>query len=826
VYNSFAPRTGRYWRIQSRNAGVSGAPLYPSLRMELYRSDSDVFTGHDSTVGVYSGLQCATGNAPGVGNVRDSYACPDCYCGAIQFNAARGELFTLVAGRDEATSTPTQAPMSVVPVGFSSVCGDGVVDYPQAFGVANGRIANSQLTANLQNDAGPETARLNSNLNENTSGAGWHLDPSRSPGVGQHFIQTDFLVPMEVGAIATQGRRHNTWSDWVTSYRVEYRTTASGAWTAVTNPATGTTTFTGNYDKDSIVINRWTPVTARYWRVVPLTTNNWIGLRLEWFPEYEECDDGNATNGDGCSSTCGLERTPTACMIDSSVQGAESTNESLFYGRLAQDRGTPVSDNCPPGTYAAGFRATWVSPVVQRFGGFCAPLVASATGAPRTITRGTVAVSSSAVRGNTSAATGILTDYQCPAGQFMMGVSIAYGDAIDRLQAICGTWAYNASSTALTRTRNTSAVFGPGTGGPNPTEYLCPADQIVTGFDLLHTNNTTGVAGFFIHNIRVKCGPALPTSPLFGVADVNHLYFDAACRGGTSLSTSHVAVGLNSTVSGSNANRIQPTCGTVANAHNTTTNPYSYRLTRGRASTAAGQGASVVTGTAVGAGTLATAGTCPAGTFMTGVSYVGTANTNLRPRCRSFTHDGTSLVAGTVSNATTSLGQTYDCPGNGIVTRIIARSSGSASAPSQVAVECGQVNAFCDTDSYVTIMDVSGQSLVVAPNSILSVSAPVTNCREVADVEIDAEWSSLTASGVLYAWLDNSSSGGFWDFSKNATFVNPVGWSRNYAYEDFYDLDLWDWARGTWTLYFQNTSTSTNAGTLRDLRVRIRCLNP
>jgi len=816
VYNSFAPRTGRYWRIQSRT--FNG---YPSLRMELYRSDSDVFTGHDSTAGVYSGLQCATGNAPGVGNVRDSFACPDCYCGAIQFNAARGELFTLVAGRDEANSTVTAAPLSIVPVGFSAVCGDGVVDSPQAFGVANGRITDGQLTANLQNDAGPNTARLNRNINENTSGAGWHLDPSRAPGFGGHFIQTDFLVPMEVGAIATQGRRHNTWSDWVTSFRVEYRTTASGTWTAVTNPATGTTTFTGNYDKDSVVINRWTPVTARYWRVVPLTTFNWIGLRLEWFPEYEECDDGNTTNGDGCSSSCGIERGATACMIDSSVQGAESSNQSAFYGYGPQNRGTQVSNNCPPGTYATGFRAAWVSPVVTRFGARCAPLVASATGTPRTISRGTVAESSSTVYGST---TGTLTNYDCPADQFMMGISIAYGDAIDRLQAICGTWAYDPSSVTLSRTRNTSAVYGPGgTGGPNAQEYLCPANQIVTGFDLRHS--TPAVGGWFIHNVRVTCGPALPTSPLYGTPTPSHFYFDAACRG-TSLSTSHVAVGLNTTVSSSNATRIQPTCGRVANLHNTSTNPYSYRLTRGRASTAANQGASVVTGTAVGTGTLATAGTCPAGSFMTGVSYASTGNTNLRPRCRSFSHNGTSLVAGTVSNATTGLAQTYDCPGNGIVTRIITRSSNSTSAPSQVAVECGQVNAFCDNDSYITIINIAGQSAVIAPNVTVTANAPLTNCREVADVEIDAEWSTLTASSVLDVLLENSSSGGFWFVSDNATFSNPVGWYRNYAYQDFYDLDLWDWARGTWTLYLQNTSASSTAGILRDLRVRVRCLNP
>jgi hypothetical protein len=205
---------------------------------------------------------------------------------------------------------------------------------------------------------------------------------------------------------------------------------------------------------------------------------------------------------------------------------------------------------------------------------------------------------------------------------------------------------------------------------------------------------------------------------------------------------------------------------------------------------------------------------------------VGTSNTNLRPRCRRFTHDGTSLVAEAPTNATTSLGQTYDCPGNGIVTRIIARSSGSASAPSQVAVECGQVNAFCDNDSYVTIMDFSGLSSSVPANNTVTATVPVTNCREVADVQIDAEWSALTASGVLEVLMENGSSGGYWFVSDNLTFTNPVGWTRNYAYQDFYDLDLWDWARGTWRLYFTNNSTSLTAGTLRDIRVRIRCLNP
>jgi hypothetical protein len=217
---------------------------------------------------------------------------------------------------------------------------------------------------------------------------------------------------------------------------------------------------------------------------------------------------------------------------------------------------------------------------------------------------------------------------------------------------------------------------------------------------------------------------------------------------------------------------------------------------------------------------------CPAGTFLTGVSYPTATNTNLRPRCRSFSHNGASLVASAETNVPAALALTYDCPGNGVVTRVITRAANVSSAPSQVAVECGQLSAFCDNDSWMTMVNWSG-SVAVGPNAFQNsrfFSGQITNCRSVEDSQVDMVFSSILYPDEIWLLLDNISSGGFRDVVRNTSFSNPFGWS-GYPYASFSNTGLWDWARGTWEMAVVD-EVNNDGSTLTEMRLRLRCLNP
>ncbi|XP_072170354.1 uncharacterized protein [Diadema setosum] len=150
-------------------------------------------------------------------------------------------------------------------------------------GLESNVVSDSQLSASSEYDAdhGPKRCRLNLARVGNLRGA-WS---ARHNNVNQ-WIQVDFLTPYRVVAVATQGRQDV--SQWVRTYKVACSldgTTFDVVQGICTNPGADRI-FTGNSDRNTIVTNQLpVPVICQYVRILPLTWNGHISMRMELYGE-------------------------------------------------------------------------------------------------------------------------------------------------------------------------------------------------------------------------------------------------------------------------------------------------------------------------------------------------------------------------------------------------------------------------------------------------------------------------------------------------------------------------------------------------------------
>lgn len=96
------------------------------------------------------------------------------------------------------------------------------------------------------------------------------------------WIQVDLLEAKRIREIATQGR--SGWTQWVTKYQLKYSLTSDeDSFQYVTSPDDDVTpmTFDANTDYESVVMNSFEPVTARYVRLYPTEWYSHISLRWE-----------------------------------------------------------------------------------------------------------------------------------------------------------------------------------------------------------------------------------------------------------------------------------------------------------------------------------------------------------------------------------------------------------------------------------------------------------------------------------------------------------------------------------------------------------------
>ena len=100
------------------------------------------------------------------------------------------------------------------------------------------------------------------------------------------------------------------------------------------------------------------------------------------------------------------------------------------------------------------------------------------------------------IQGN--AAGGTLYADTCPSGQVMVGVSGTVGASWDQIQVVCGVPSLN-DALAITLAAGATLPLR-GTNVTTPAISMCPADQVVVGFD--------GRAGALMDQIALRCAPA------------------------------------------------------------------------------------------------------------------------------------------------------------------------------------------------------------------------------------------------------------------------------------------------------------------------------
>eukprot|EP00057_Strongylocentrotus_purpuratus_P011005 XP_011665479.1 PREDICTED: lactadherin-like [Strongylocentrotus purpuratus] len=149
-----------------------------------------------------------------------------------------------------------------------------------ALGLESGTIPDSSLTASSVWDVnhGPKRARLNLVRVGLLRGA-W----SASVNNIHQWIQVDLLTPHRIFGLATQGRQDI--NQWVTSFKISC-SVAGVSFDTVQDlniPSTDKV-FEGNSDQDTVVNNTLpVPQVCRYIRLLPLTWNNHVSLRMELY---------------------------------------------------------------------------------------------------------------------------------------------------------------------------------------------------------------------------------------------------------------------------------------------------------------------------------------------------------------------------------------------------------------------------------------------------------------------------------------------------------------------------------------------------------------
>ncbi|XP_013397759.1 uncharacterized protein LOC106164412 [Lingula anatina] len=156
---------------------------------------------------------------------------------------------------------------------------------------------------------------------------------ARSNNANQ-WIQADFLVPITVNAIVTQGR--SDYRQWVTRYRILYRYDDDSPWRWYYDPPATLKTFTANKDQNTKVTNTLTyPLKARYVRLIPVAWNGHISMRWEILGcSYEECNPEGLVSGPIYSANSALT---ASSKIDN--------NHQPFNARLNSNTGWSPSSS-------------------------------------------------------------------------------------------------------------------------------------------------------------------------------------------------------------------------------------------------------------------------------------------------------------------------------------------------------------------------------------------------------------------------------------------------------------------------------------------------
>ncbi|KAJ1119171.1 hypothetical protein NDU88_007357 [Pleurodeles waltl] len=159
-------------------------------------------------------------------------------------------------------------------------------------GLMTGAISNSQITASNYFDKWqPQLARLNNGGSYNA----WSTEMNKTEFL---WIQVDFLKPVLISGIQTQGARQIFKHLYVREFFITYSNDKRNWMLFKGNSTTSTKVFEGNEDASSIKENIFDPpITARYVRVYPTKSYNRPTLRMEFL----------GCEMQGCFSPLGME---------------------------------------------------------------------------------------------------------------------------------------------------------------------------------------------------------------------------------------------------------------------------------------------------------------------------------------------------------------------------------------------------------------------------------------------------------------------------------------------------------------------------------------
>ena len=704
------------WTVSWAGVPRGGADegfLWQAPQTGTYRI-STCGTNFDTILAVFSGVVCSDLSSPPThfASIDDggTTGCTGTFPSQLDISVTAGQWYTIVVTA-RSNGTFGTFPLNITPVS-TQICGDGTVAGYQPVGVTNtARIPNARMTGSANFSGGePWKGRLN----------GFEAFSSSAGCNENSWLQVDLSAPSRVSGIATQGNGSSSFNEFVTSYRVRYSNDGV-TWSEVggTTASTGTL-FQGNVDRATTRWNNWPAITARYWRIHPISCYNGgtPAMRIELYANAEECDDANAIDNDTCSNSCRINSDPFPSCAPTVQTNVVSVLGPVGGAGGGASVGTPnLVSACPPGMVAAGTYgrgdapfagATWVS----RFGVRCAPMIVN-PGNPATISRGGVQDAASLGRN-----TGTNFALDCPANQFLIGVNFLAGGVIDQFQSICGSFTYSNGNATITRTTNgTTGTIG-GFGG-GPAQLLCPGNQVVTGVQASSDTNWVVTAG-------ITCAPIQPIFNNAGGGGGGD--FSSTCPTGT------VAIGFDGTSRDSYVDRLRTVCAPMP-VLNTATTPDSWSLTRGQG---------VYFGAATGSGgTTPYDLQCPAGQYVIGINAnAGSRVDFMNAICGTFTLSGgvvTRTQQGNTGNTNTGGGglNVMLCPGNGVVSAIRGRSGSWLDA---VAIQCTQVTAECDATPRfgLDVYNLTGMSQPLADFATRTYPSRVPYCGQVQQI-----WTSL-----------------------------------------------------------------------------------
>ncbi|XP_053267010.1 adipocyte enhancer-binding protein 1 [Pleuronectes platessa] len=148
-------------------------------------------------------------------------------------------------------------------------------------GVESHRVEDDQLLASSQSHHGftAQRGRLNMQGSDNEDdlyGGAWCAEPEQR----NHWLEVDARREVEFTGVITQGRNSEQHEDFVSSYYVAF-SNDSRDWT-VLHDGYAEWLFYGNVDKDTPVMSQfYTPMVARYIRILPQSWNGSLCLRAE-----------------------------------------------------------------------------------------------------------------------------------------------------------------------------------------------------------------------------------------------------------------------------------------------------------------------------------------------------------------------------------------------------------------------------------------------------------------------------------------------------------------------------------------------------------------